>query len=150
MGYAHTPTYTDPPLAVDLFQWINTIEMMEAVENLRKRLVTGGPLYITLAALFYLLLLVIARSSPILGPIIALLILAARAVAALTSGSAVQEINLHDERKSWRYLYIALTLWVSADAIETASWVVRGTAIPTPSVADLLRFAGYLATLTSF
>jgi PAS domain S-box-containing protein len=124
--------------------------MMEAVENLRKRLVKGGPVYIAVAALLYLLMLVIARSSPILGPITALLILAARAVAALTSGSAVQDIKIPDQRKSWRYLYISLTLWVSADAIESVSWVIRGTPIPTPSVGDLLRFAGYLAALTSF
>lgn len=124
--------------------------MMEAVETLRKRLVKGGPAYIAVAALLYLLMLVIARSSPFLGPIAALLILAARAVAALTSGSAVQDIKIPDQRKSWRYLYISLTLWVSADAIESISWVVWGTPIPTPSVGDLLRFAGYLAALTSF
>ena len=124
--------------------------MMESIENLRSRLVKGGPIYTTAMALLYLLLLMIGRTSPILGPIAALLILAARAVAALTSGSAVQDIKLPDERKSWRYLYIALTLWVSADAIESVSWVVRGTPIPTPSVGDLLRFAGYLAALTSF
>jgi len=132
------------------FQWINAIEMMETIDHLRRRLVKGGPIYITLAAFLYLFLLIIARSSPILGPIAALLIFAARAVAALISGSAVQDIKLPDERKSWRYLYISLTLWVSADAIESVSWVVRGTPIPTPSVGDLLRFAGYLAALTSF
>ncbi|UCF60596.1 MAG: PAS domain-containing sensor histidine kinase [Anaerolineaceae bacterium] len=123
---------------------------MEAIENLRKRLVEGGPGYLTLAALFYLLMLVIVPSSPLLGPLIAFFILAARAVAALTSGAAVQTIKLPDERKSWRYLYISLTLWVSADAIESVSWVVRGTPIPTPSVGDLLRFAGCLAALTFF
>jgi PAS domain S-box-containing protein len=150
VGVAHTPIYTGFPLVVDLFQWVHKIEMMETIEQLRSRLVKDGPLFSAVAVLFYLLLLVIARSSPILGPITALLILAARSVAALTSGSAVQGIKLPDERKSWRYLYIALTLWVFADALESVSWVVRGTPISTPSVGDLLRFAGYLAALTSF
>ena len=60
--------------------------MMEMIERLRKRVAKGGPVYLAMATLLYLLMLVIARSSPILGPITALLILAARAVAALTSG----------------------------------------------------------------
>ncbi len=122
---------------------------METIEKLRKRLVKGGPIYIAVAALFYLLLLVIIPSSSFLGPIVALLILTARVIAAFTTGSALQDMKLPDERKSWRYLYIALTLWVCADAIESVSWVLRGP-ISTPSVGDLLRFAGCLAALSAF
>ncbi|HEY44234.1 MAG TPA: PAS domain-containing protein [Anaerolineae bacterium] len=120
------------------------------IERLRGRLVEGAPIYIALATLLYLSMLGIARSSSILGPITALLVLASRAAAALTMGSAAQNVNLSDARRSWRYLYVSLSLWVVAEAIESLSWFLRGAAPLTPSVADLLRFAGYLAALTSF
>jgi PAS domain S-box-containing protein len=124
--------------------------MMETIEHLRRHLVKGSPLYIALATILYLLVLGIARSSPLLGPLTALMILAARAVAALTTGSTVQNINLPDTRRSWRYLYISLILWVFAEGIESLSWVFKGTPLNIPSLSDLLRFAGYLAALTSF
>jgi PAS domain S-box-containing protein len=150
VGATHTPTYTGPPLPVALFRRVHTIEVVEMIERLRGRLVESAPIYIALATLLYLLMLGIARTSSILGPITALLILAARATAALTTGSAAQNVNLPDVRRSWRYLYISLSLWVFAEAIESLTWLLRGAAPLTPSVADLLRFAGYLAVLTAF
>jgi signal transduction histidine kinase len=50
-------------------------------------------------------------------------------------------------RRAWAFLGTALALWTVAAALRGLGWILAGRLLPTPSIVDLLRLAGYLSIL---
>ena len=70
----------------------------------------------------------------------------AAAISALVVRRRLVETTL---QPAWDYWSIGLALWALAAALRLLAWISSRSLPPVPSVADLLRFAGYLSAATA-
>ncbi len=79
-------------------------------------------------------------------PLVSLiLVVAAKGIAALAALLARRKIHGAPAERAWDYWCIGLALWSLSDALRLADWISFAELAPVPTLADLLRLAGYLS-----
>jgi PAS domain S-box-containing protein len=122
---------------------------MEQRFDLKRRLGEDWPVFTVPLILLYMAWVWLAPSALMLGPASALLVFVMRLAAAFTILNFTHSIKIPEVWKAWRFLGAALALWATADAMGVVSWILLRAPLPMPSLANLLRLAGYLAALAA-
>lgn len=87
---------------------------------------------------------VLVPGSRALGLTATLLVVAAWTIAPLATLPTARRLTSPSARWAWNLLGIGLSLWALAEALKASSWIA-GHPLPVPSLADLLRMAGYFS-----
>ena len=93
----------------------------------------------------YLLWLALVPVSPAQPLVSLVLVVGTRGLAALVALVARRRIRGAPVQRAWDYWCIGLALWALSDALRLADWLSLRALPPMPSLADLLRLAGYLS-----
>jgi PAS domain S-box-containing protein len=78
----------------------------------------------------------------------ATLVFALRAAATYAAVKNLPSILAESQRRAWRYFSVGLWIWMVSDAVYIIAWGLHGQPWSEPSIAELLRMAGYLALVT--
>lgn len=106
------------------------------------------PLQIMLALLYVLLAVNWAGMEFVM--VLAAIIIAGCLVLVLTELRSLLKPTDMPDLRLWQLLAVAIAMWVLAWLYEVGAILVSGSAPPVPSVADLIRLAGFLAMMAGF
>jgi PAS domain S-box-containing protein len=97
---------------------------------------------------FYIVWILFTPESFGAGFFSATLVFSLRAAATYAAIKSIPGIFGAEQRRGWRYFSIGLWIWMISDALYIIAWGLSGEPWISPSFADLLHLAGYLAMIT--